>query len=163
MFVSNYAFIDSQNLFLSVKKQWRDIDFARLFVFLKHKYRITKAFLFIWYYHGNESLYQKLQEAGYVVIFKPTLQLKDGTIKWNVDAELVLHTMIQYSNFDKAILITWDWDFYCLVEYLKNQDKLEKVLIPNRHKYSQLLRKFKDNLIFLSDMKLREKLENKKK
>lgn len=42
---------------------------------------------------------------GYVLVFKPTLELPDGTVKGNVDTELVLHAMIQYKNYDKAILV----------------------------------------------------------
>ena len=77
-----------------------------------------KAFLFIGYKPGNEALYTQMQQMGYVVILKPTLELADGTVKGNVDAELVLHTMIEYKNFDKAIIVSGDGDFHCLVEYL---------------------------------------------
>lgn len=36
--------------------------------------------------------------------------------KGSVDAELVLHTMIQWDNFDKAIVVSSPGDFHCLVE-----------------------------------------------
>jgi uncharacterized LabA/DUF88 family protein len=47
-----------------------------------------------------------------------------GKVKGNVDAELVLHAMIEYPNYDKALIVTGDGDFFCLVEYLIKQDKL---------------------------------------
>ena len=40
---------------------------------------------------------------GYIVILRPTLQNREGVVKGNCDAELVLHGMIQYPNFSKAI------------------------------------------------------------
>ncbi|MFA6447097.1 MAG: NYN domain-containing protein [Patescibacteria group bacterium] len=60
--------------------------------------------------------------------------------KGNCDAELVLHAMIEYPNFDKAVIVTGDGDFYCLVKYLLEQRKLGAVLIPNKNKFSALLK-----------------------
>lgn len=136
---NNYAFIDAQNLYLGVKDLGWEIDMQRFHRYLMDKYGITKAFLFIGYRRGNESLYTHFQQAGYVCIFKPTLEKKDGTVKGNCDAELVLHTMIEYSNYEKAVIVTGDGDFRCLVEYLLNNSKLEKVLVPNEHSCSVLL------------------------
>ena|SRR3989338_84901 len=141
---NNYAFIDSQNLNLGVKSQGWILNFLRFRKFLKDKYRVEKAYLFIGYISGNQALYTKLQESGYVCIFKPTLAIKENgaaKIKGNVDAELVLHAMIQYPNYSKAVIVSGDGDFYCLVEYLTEQNKLAKIIIPNV-RFSSLLRKF---------------------
>ena len=116
---NNFAFIDSQNLHLGIKSHGWKLDFARFLVYLRHRFSVKKAFLFIGYMPGNEGLYTKLQQAGYVVVFKPTLVLDDGSVKGNVDAELVLHTMIEYENYDKAVIVSGDGDFHCLVEYLE--------------------------------------------
>jgi len=148
---NNFAFIDAQNLYLGTKSQWREIDYARFRVFLKDKFKVSKAFMCIGYKPWNESLYADLQQAWFILIFKPTLELKDGTVKWNVDAELVLHTMIQYSNYNQAVIVSGDGDFHCLVEYLTNQKKLKSLCIPNRRWYSSLLRKFKVDVFFLQD------------
>lgn len=157
---NNYAFIDSQNLNLSIQEERWKLDFKKFRIYLKDKYGVTKAFIFVGYVATNQSLYTALQNYGYIVIFKPTLNLPDGRVKGNIDAELVLHTMIEYSNFKKAVIVTGDGDFYCLIEYLKKQGKLERLLIPNRNKYSSLLRKFISDAAFVSD--LIGKLEYKK-
>ncbi|MEA2112511.1 MAG: NYN domain-containing protein [Patescibacteria group bacterium] len=160
---NNYAFIDSQNLNLSIQSLGWKLDFARFRVYLKEKYKINKAFLFIGFVEGNNDLYKFLQEAGFICVFKPTLGYKDGTTKGNVDAELVLQTMIEYPNFDKAIIISGDGDFYCLVKYLLEQNKLKAVLIPNFFKFSALLR-FKIVRPYLRFMNnLDKKLSYKKK
>lgn len=142
--ISNYAFIDSQNLNLGVRHSGWQLDFGKFRLFLRNKYDIKKAFLFIGYIEGNSSLYQYLQNIGYILIFKNVLQIKKGTkitYKGNVDAELVLHTMIEYPNFQKAIIVSGDGDFYCLIEYLEKKNKLEKILVPNK-KFSSLLKKY---------------------
>ena len=89
----NYAFIDSQNLNLSIRQQGWRLDFRRFRYYLRDKYDIEKAFIFIGYIYEHQNLYINLQKDGYILVFKPTLKLPDGSVKGNVDAELVLHTM----------------------------------------------------------------------
>jgi len=157
---TNFAFIDSQNLNLSIRSLGWKLDFKRFRVYLEEKYAVSKAYLFIGYIEGNQDLYTALQEAGYILIFKPTLRYKDGTTKGNCDAELVLQAMIDYHDYDKAVIVTGDGDFYCLVQYLIKQTKLEKLLVPNQKSYSALLKKFpSEYLAFVSD--LRKKIEYK--
>lgn len=157
---NNYAFIDSQNLNLAIREQRWSLDFKRFRVYLADKYKIKKAFLFIGYLPENQSLYNNLQEAGYIIVFKPTLVRKDGEIKGNVDAELVLHAMIEYKNYSRALIVTGDGDFYCLVDYLIKQDKLLKLMIPNEKKFSSLYRKVMSHIVFMNNLK--EKLEYRK-
>lgn len=137
----NFAFIDSQNLYLSIKNQGWKIDFVKLRRYLKDKFAVEKAYLFVGYMEGNQQIYKKMQEDGYIVIFKPTLVYKDGTTKGNCDAELVLHSMIELPNYGKAVIISGDGDFYCLAEYLRDQKKLKAIIIPDQKRYSALLKK----------------------
>lgn len=159
-----YAFIDSQNVNLAIRDQDWVLDFKRFRKYLKDKYSVQKTFLFIGYVAGNEALYTYLQQAGYVVIFKPTLEYrKDGKrqTKGNVDAELVLHAMIELPNYSKAIIVSGDGDFHCLIEYLESKNKLLYILIPNPRKYSALLRRFREYFVYLNGLK--RKLGKKKR
>lgn len=158
---NNYAFIDSQNLNLAILDAGWKLDFQRFFVHLKHKYRITKAYIFLGYIPSNKPLYKYLNKAGYSIIFKPTIKDHNGSVKGNVDAELVLHCMLEYTNFDKAVIISGDGDFHCLIDQLKKDNKLLKVGIPNQYKYSALLRDFKNFLFYIN--RLRTVLECKKR
>jgi len=100
------------------------------------------------------------KSKGIYWFFKPTLYLKDGKVKGNVDAELVLHAMIEYANYEEAVIVTGDGDFYCLIDHLVKQGKLLRLIIPDRHRYSSLLREFMPRIAFMNN--LREKLEYKK-
>ena len=159
---NNYAFIDSQNLNLAIRDQGWILDFKRFRVHLKEKYGVSKAFIFIGYVESNKKLYDFLGRIGYVCVFKPTLEYKDGHTKGNCDAELVLQTMIEFENFEKAVIVTGDGDFYCLTKYLVEKKKLEVILIPNKHKFSALLkfRLLRHHLRYMNDLK--ERLEYKK-
>jgi len=150
---NNYAFIDSQNLNLSIQEQGWKLDFGRFRIYLKDQYGVDKAFLFIGYVPTNESLYISLQNSGYILVFKPTLILPSGKPKGNVDAELVMHAMIEYQNYEKAVIITGDGDYYCLVDYLRKNEKLLRLIVPNRYKYSSLFRKFASQISFMNDLK----------
>jgi len=150
-----YAFIDSQNLNLGVRSAGWKLDFKKFRIYLNDKYHVKKAFLFIGYVSGNENLYANLQKYGYILIFKPTLEFKEVErfrIKGNVDAELVLHAVTEKDNYDKAIIVSGDGDFYCLAEYLIGMGKLEGILVPNS-KYSRLLRKFGEYIIKIERLK----------
>ncbi len=156
-----YAFIDSNNLNLGVKSMGWSLDFRRFRVYLKEKYNVSVAYLFLGYMPGNQDLYSFLQKAGYVLIFKPTLPDKDGSIKGNIDADLVLQAMIDYNNYDKAIIVTSDGDFYSLVKYLYENKKFKFVISPYKQTCSALLKKSaKEKIIFMDN--LRKKLEYRK-
>ena len=150
---NNYAFIDSQNLNLSIREQGWALDYKKFRIYLKDVFEVTKAYLFIGYIETNQALYKYLQDAGYTLIFKPTLQLSNGRVKGNVDAELVLHTMIEFDNYERAVIVTGDGDFHCLVDYLIQQGKLAKLVIPNQRKFSSLYRKLMTHIIFLNNMR----------
>lgn len=158
---NNYAFIDSQNLHLGILELGWRLDYRKFRVYLKEKYAVEKAYLFIGFVSGNQDLYNHLQSVGFVLVFKPTIPDADGKIKGNVDADLVLQVMIELGKFDKAVIVTSDGDFYSLIRYLYNKEKLLAVLSPNYKRCSGLLKQQAREKIFFMD-NLRGKLEYKK-
>ena len=110
--------------------------------------------MFIGYIPENEDLYEKMHEAGYMVVLKPTFDVtkpreedkpegKDGEeaekkpVKGNIDADLVLWAMKELSNYEKAIIVSGDGDFFSLIEYLESKGRLSHIMTPSLH-YSQL-------------------------
>jgi uncharacterized LabA/DUF88 family protein len=154
--MTNFAFIDSQNLNLGIRSLGWQIDYKKLRLYLKNKYGVDKAFMFIGMVSNNQKLYTMLQTAGFILIFKPTVRYFENgkeTVKGNVDAELVLHAAaIEYPKYDKAIIISGDGDFACLVEFLVEKGKLLHVFTPN-HKYSKLLRPYSAYIVELQRLK----------
>jgi len=161
-----FAFIDSQNLNLGVKSAGWTLDFAKFRLYLKNKYGVERAYLFIGQMAGQESLYDRLQGMGYHLIFKPTTEYKvDGkvVVKGNVDAELVLYAAAKViDQYDKAIIVSGDGDFYCLVEYLKENKKLLHIMVPN-DKYSKLLRKYTKDIVRINQLKSKLEYDSTKK
>lgn len=150
---NNYAFIDGQNLNLSIKELGWKLDYRKFRAYLKDKYQISKAFLFIGFLEENAELYKALTDAGFTCIYKPTL-VHHGITKGNCDAELVLQAMVESKNYHKAVIVTGDGDFHCLAKYLMQEKKLGKLLIPNQRAYSALLKRFpSETLAFISDLR----------
>lgn len=136
---------------------WK-LDFRKFRRYLKEKYSVTTAYLFIGYLPENQNLYKALQEYGYFLIFKPIMKDHRGKPKGNVDADLVLRAMLDYDKYNKAVLVSSDGDFYSLVNYLYEQEKLEIVLSPNKEKCSVLLQKSaREKIWYMNNM--RKKLE----
>lgn len=163
---NNYAFIDGQNLNLAIQELGWKLDFKKFRVYLREKYGVSKAYYFIGFVEGNNDLYASLQSDGYVLIFKPTSRIKDGRIKGNCDAELVLQAMIDLDKYQQAVIVTGDGDFACLVKYLNREDKLRCVLAPDINNCSWLLREAvrdsaRKRMAFMNG--LQNKLEYKKK
>jgi uncharacterized LabA/DUF88 family protein len=152
-----YAFIDSQNVNVSVQKFGWKMDWRKLRQFLADKYGVEKAFMFIGYVPEFEEMYKQLHDSGYLIVLKPTYDMtrprpeqreastddkpkkdeEERKTKGNVDADLVLWAMKELPNYSKAIIVSGDGDFYSLVEYLEEQKKLLKIMPPNPH-YSGL-------------------------
>jgi len=51
---NNYAFINSQNVHLGIKSLGWELDWQKFRIFLKEKYAVKEAYLFIGYVKGNE-------------------------------------------------------------------------------------------------------------
>ncbi len=151
--LKNYAFIDSQNINLGIQKLGWKLDWKRFRVYLREKYLVKKAYLFIGYMPENRAMYTALQEMGFVLVFKPVMKDKDGKAKGNVDADLVLQAMIDLNDYEQALIVTSDGDFYCLVEYLAKKNKLRGVLSPSRARCSALLLKAaKEKIDFMDQL-----------
>ncbi len=158
-----YAFIDSQNLNLGVQKVGWKMDWRAFRAYLKDEFNVTKAFMFIGYMQGNESLYEHMHELGFLIALKPTVDVSASdrdkedadykpTVKGNIDADLVLYAMKELPNYDKAIIVSGDGDFVSLIEYLAGQNKLLKVLTPN-WQYSSLLKPWENYVIRIDQLR----------
>jgi uncharacterized LabA/DUF88 family protein len=171
-----YAFIDNQNLNATIQNLGWKIDWRKFRKFLRDRYQVTQAYMFIGYMPEFEDMYEYLHDAGFNIVLKQTYDMtkprneeekseeeknaeKERHIKGNVDTELVLWAMKELQNYDKAVLVSGDGDFYSLVEYLEEQGKLLKILTPS-WQYSGLFNKY-ESYIFRLD-KCRRELEYRK-
>jgi len=158
-----YAFIDSQNLNLGIRDLGWKLDFRKFLVYLKDKYKVKEAFLFIGFLESNQKLYQNLKKWGYQLVFKPAIRFGKKNIKGNIDAELVLHSAkIQYAKYNQAIFVSGDGDFFCLYEDFEKDKKLYKIFAPSRKSESSLIKRFRDYKLYVEDIRPKVEFRPKK-
>lgn len=154
----NYAFIDAQNLNSWLYKLGWKIDWKRFREYLREEKWVEVAYVFLGFMLWNQDLYLMLQKSGFVVVFKEILTTESGEVKGNIDAELILQAMIDYDRYDKAIIVSGDGDFTCLLRYLGQNNKLLWVLAPYEKGLSSLIQKLAwDKIEYLRS--LRKKIE----
>ena len=155
--LTNYAFIDTQNLYMASREAGWKVNWERFFIYLREKFKVKRAYIFVGYLPQNVDWYEALREIGYSLVFKEVVY-QGRVVKGNVDVELAVKTMIDLEFFDKAVLVSNDGDFAYLVKYLNRQNKLETVLSTSHKKSSYLLRKAAQGRIwYLNEVKDRIK------
>ena len=54
------------------------LDYKKFRIYLREKYAIDKAYMFMGFVPDNQELYNFLQTVGFVLIFKPVLENEKG-------------------------------------------------------------------------------------
>lgn len=148
---SNIAFIDGQNLHLGAKYDGWSIDHVKFRIYLKEKYNISEAYYFLGFVSEIEQdLYNNLQKAGFVILFKEHTTSLKGVKKGNVDTDIVFEIMknlLDNKDFNKILLVSGDGDYKKVVDYLIKKDRFKKILLPNK-KYASSLYKHLGSEIF---------------
>ena len=132
----NIAFVDGQNLHLGTTGDNWKIDLNKFRIYLKDRYKVSEAYYFLGYFSiQQESLYNNLKQAGFIVLFKDHDVRLIASKKGNVDSDIVFEAMrnvVDNKDFDRVVLVSGDGDYKKLVDYLIKKVKFRKLLFPNR-------------------------------
>lgn len=168
---NNLAFIDGQNLYMSTSKRvsspW-SIDLVRFRIYLKQKYKVKEAYYFLGYTQDkNKNLYENIQKAGFILVFKQHNSAMLGEKKGNVDSDIIFQVMKRLylrENFDKIILVSGDGDYKSLVDFLIKENRFEKILFPDGQFRSSLYKELSNKYFsYLDDVGVKSKIEKKEK
>ena len=162
----NVAFIDGQNLYMGTNNSeinpWK-INLKKFRVYLERKYKVTKAYYFLGYIQeSNQDLYQNIKDAGFILKFRKHNSAMLGKKKGNVDTDIVfciMRKMYFKEDFNKIILVSGDGDYKMLIDFLIQEDRLARIIFPNRKFASSLYKnihlQFK---IYLDDQGIKKKI-----
>lgn len=143
---NNQAFVDGQNLYFNTKSHGWSVNLARFRVYLREKYKVEKAYYFLGaVYDENQKIYESIQEAGFILIFREHNSSMVGKKKGNVDTDIVFTIMekiAEQEDFDKIVLVSGDGDYFKMVRYLIEKERFAKLLSPNKRSMSSLYRPF---------------------
>lgn len=153
---NNYAYIDGANLHKGISGLGWKLDYKRFRVWLREKFKVDKAYLFIGLIPSFADLYTRLQEAGFILVYKQVVYDTEGKPKGNCDADLVLHLVSDmYENkFEKAVLVSSDGDYSSTIKFLQSRQKMGTLLSPATQKRCLiLLKRTNVPIVYLSDKK----------
>jgi uncharacterized LabA/DUF88 family protein len=167
--MKNLAYIDWQNFYLWTTRTegWFKVDLVKFRRYLREKYNIENAYYFLGYLQDdNTEMYTRLQESGFIVVFKKQVLESKSNKKGNIDSDLIFRVMekliVEPENFNKILLVSGDGDFKILVDFLIGQNRFLKILFPNKHfassLYKDLSRRYYDYIF-----NIRKKIEYQKR
>jgi len=149
---NNIAYIERQNLYMVtnniVVDSWK-IDMQRFRIYLEKRYSVQTAYYYLGYVREGDSiegLYEEIQKAGFVLVFRQHNSAMIGKKKGNVDADIIFSVMkrlYKQERFDKVVLVSGDGDYKMLVDFLIEEKRLKKILFPNRRFSSSLYKKIR--------------------
>lgn len=149
------AYIDGANLHKGIQSLGWELDYTKFFQWITLKYKAEQVYIFLGYIATHQALYDKLTTIGYNIIFKE-VSTHMGQPKGNCDAEMVLQIVSDYyeNNVTKAIVITGDGDFACILDFLKQKNTFYRLIAPNLAYSSYLLRKRNLPTVYLENPRL---------
>lgn len=160
----NIAFVDGQNLHLGTTQNNWKINHFKFRKYLKDKYKVEEVYYFLGYISEEEQdLYNNLQKAGFIVLFKEHSVNLKGKKKGNVDTDIVFEIMkklVDKEKFNKIVLVSGDGDYKKLVDYLIKKDKFKKILFPNNDFASSLYKKLGSEFFdYLENSSIKSKIK----
>ena len=153
---NNVAYIDGANLHNGIKQLDWEFDYGRFRIWLREKYEVKQAYLFLGLIPKYKDLYKHLQEIGYTLVFKEVIFDGEGKAKGNCDADIVVQAMQDaYEDvFTTSILVSSDGDFAPLVKFLINKNKIDTIISPyETKKCSVLLKRTGVKIAYVTDQK----------
>lgn len=153
---NNFAYIDGANLHKGVESSAWMLDYRNFRSWVRQKFSITDAYLFIGLMSKNADLYTSLQSKGYILVFKEIVYDGSGKAKGNCDADLVLQAARDYyeNHPSSALLISSDGDYASLVRFWQEKKVPCAIVSPAPiAKCSILLKRTGAPIIYLEDMK----------
>jgi uncharacterized LabA/DUF88 family protein len=162
-FNKNRAYIDAANLDRACKEMGWQIDYTKFRVWLRDKYKIELAAIFIGLIPKYAAMYERMQRAGFIVVHKEVIYDSTGKAKGNCDADLVVAAMRDFyeAGDGKTLLISSDGDYASLIRFLQEKNALLGILSPaNSDKCSILLKRTQAKITYLSEQRVL--LEHKK-
>lgn len=148
------AYIDGANLHKGIQSLGWKLDYDRFRSWIRQKYGINTAYLFIGLIPKHADMYTNLQRAGFNLVFKEVVYDGNGQAKGNCDADLVLQATrdVFEMNPSHVILVSSDGDYAPLIRFWQEKSIPCVILSPARlDKCSWLLRKTNAPIVCLHD------------
>ncbi len=154
--IDTVAYIDGANLHKGIQSSAWKLDYRKFRSWIRQKFDVTEAHLFLGLITKNANLYTSLQNAGYILVFKEVVYDGAGNAKGNCDADLVLKASRDYYEKEtrSVVLISSDGDYTPLVKFWMEKGVHCTIVSPAPiQKCSILLKRTGAPIVYLEDVK----------
>lgn len=150
------AYIDGANLHKGVDELGWKLDYRKFRSWIRQKFGVFEACLFLGLIPRNASLYTSLQSSGYKLFFKEVIYDGAGKAKGNCDADLVLQAARSHyeQTVASVVLVASDGDYAPLVRFWLEK-KVHCVIVSPAptNKCSVLLKRVGVPIVYLDEVK----------
>lgn len=150
--MKSIVYIDAANIILSAQRSGMEIDFSKLQIYLKDKFRTDEIYYFTANLKQLKEEIQKMEELGFILVTKD-VYYENAKTKANCDVEISHYITKHIENhlISKLILLSGDGDFSMLLDYA-NKNNVKVILMPSDKKSSSKILRIKKylKLIFLT-------------
>jgi uncharacterized LabA/DUF88 family protein len=150
------AYIDGANLHKGVESSLWKLDYRKFRFWIRQKFNIADAHLFIGLIPKHANLYTALQNIGYTLVFKEVVYDGDGRVKGNCDADLVLRAARDYfeQGITSVVLVSSDGDYAPLIKFWLEKKVRCAIISPaSTSKCSVLLKRTGVPIVYLEEVK----------
>lgn len=140
-----YVFIDAANIIYGCNDAGWKMDFEKLIGYLKTRYGATRVLYYAGLDNDNKKqllFYELLQRFNYELKLVPVKTYNSGKRRGDVDARLTFEAMKHLNEFDEAIFLTGDGDYFWLLKYLLEKNKKIKLLAHRQSTAKELKKLF---------------------
>lgn len=150
------AYIDGANLHKGIESLGWKLDYKKFRGWLRTKFGVTDAVIFLGLIQKNADLYSTLQSHGYRLVFKAIVVDADGRVKGNCDADLVLHATVDAleARPNSVVLVSSDGDYAPLAKLWVDRKIKSAIVSPSESKKcSVLLKRTGVPIVYLDSMR----------
>ena len=150
------AYIDGANLHKGIESSSWKLDYRKFRFWIRQKFGVTDAHLFIGLMPKHANLYTALQNIGYKLVFKEVVYDGDGKAKGNCDADLVLRAARDCfeQGTTSVVLVSSDGDYAPLIKFWLEKNIHCTIVSPApTRKCSVLLKRTGVPIVYLEEVK----------
>lgn len=165
-----YAFVDAANIIYrdSELNPWK-IDMQKLIKYLRERFGVSKTLYFGGIDERNKRqirLYKKFRSWGYDLQLNPVKRFVNDRgepfIKADVDSRMTFEMMKNLTEYDRAVVLTGDGDFYWVLECLLQEKEKVWLLTSPSKTARELKRLFGSNFSNLDNLRVQLELKTRK-
>lgn len=158
---TTYVFVDAANIIYrdSEPNPWK-IDLKKLIKYLQERFSASKVFYFGGLDDRNRTqihIYKKLEEWGYELHLNPVKRFVNERGEWylkaDVDARMAFKAMHCQDEYDRAVFMTGDGDFFWLLEHLVQKKERIWLLASPKKTAKELKKLFGANFANLDNLR----------